>query len=120
MKKLDQAEEQFRKGIKNGHELSCVNLIILLNELQRLPEARTLATEAAIAFPSNAELRFHLANTLGKLGEYELAEVEYFKALNIRGRSSYWTNLGVLYHRWGRLEDAEAAYMSALNLDHGN
>ncbi len=32
----------------------------------------------------------------------------------------YFTNLGVLYHRWGRREEAVRAYSSALRINPSN
>jgi len=117
---LKLAEHYFREGLRHGHLLSRINLVILLDELDRLQEARLLGEEGLLHFPDNPGLHFHLANTLGKLEEYEGSEEKYKTAIKLKPTSMYFSNLGVLYHRWGRLKDAEESYSSAISLDPSN
>ena len=39
------------------------------------------------------------------------------KAISTEAKALYWGNLGVLYHRWDKLDKAEAAYKAALQID---
>jgi len=117
---LDKAEDRFREGAALGHELSFINLSVLLDQTQRLVDARRTAEAGLVKFPRNPNLHFHRANALGQLDEYEQAEAAYQTALQLEERSSYYTNLGVLYHRWGRAEEAKASYRSALRLQPDN
>ncbi|XP_022669240.1 transmembrane and TPR repeat-containing protein 4-like [Varroa destructor] len=121
-----------------SHALSWNNMIILLDSLGRLPEAEEAAREAlkrirsdsvttrgsqrsAIKAGSVAELEFHLANTLGKMERFKEAEEHFKKAIELKPRhASYYSNLGVLYHRWGRTEDAYREYHRALQYDPSN
>ena len=50
-------------------------------------------------------------------GKFAESEKFYLKAISLGGKALYWSNLGVLYHRWGKLNQAEGAYLSALRLD---
>ncbi|OQR71624.1 transmembrane and TPR repeat-containing protein 4-like [Tropilaelaps mercedesae] len=119
-----------------SHALSWNNMIILLDSLGRLPEAEKAAREAlkrvvpattnrphkgTARTDSVAELEFHLANALGKMERFHEAEEHFKKAILLRpGHASYHSNLGVLYHRWGRTGDAYREYNHALQLDYTN
>ena len=50
-------------------------------------------------------------------GQFAESEKLYLKAIAVVGKALYWSNLGVLYHRWDKLDQAEAAYSAALQLD---
>ncbi|XP_023347682.1 transmembrane and TPR repeat-containing protein 4 [Eurytemora carolleeae] len=114
------AEMQFRKGVELNHELSYINLSLLLDQLGKLEESRQVAEQGLDLFPRNPQLHFHLANSLGKLKMFIKSEKEYKAALHIVEKSSFYLNLGVLYNRWGKLNEARDAYASALRLEPGN
>jgi Flp pilus assembly protein TadD len=50
--------------------------------------------------------------------EFTAGEAAYLTAISLspRPRATFLTNLGVLYHRWGRRSEAAAAYRAALAL----
>ena len=50
-------------------------------------------------------------------GNYEESEQMYLKAISQRNSGLYWSNLGVLYHRWNKKDAAVAAYKNALLID---
>jgi len=114
MKNYSGAEVYFRRGVEMQHQLSFVNLIILLNELDKLQEARQLAEHGLELFPGNPDFSFHLANTQAKLGRYRAAEQAYLTAIQLAPKSLYFVNLGVMYHRWGDLVKAKQAYETVL------
>ena len=62
----EEAERRFRLGAQHDHELSHVNLIILLDERSRLGEAQDLTLQAIRKFPDNPEFLFQYANILGQ------------------------------------------------------
>lgn len=54
---------------------------------------------------------------LGKIKQFHEAEKHFKIAISILNDATYHSNLGVLYHRWNRLDDAEKAYIAALELN---
>ena len=119
--RLGEAEERLRKAAEKGHMLAWGNLVLLLEDLGRQEESHNTAVQAVKLFPSSPELRFHLANSLGKRGQQEEAEQNYLATLSLapRPKAGYHANLGVLYHRWGKLQEAVSSYQAALALDPG-
>ena len=132
--KKNQALHEFSQAIDQDpkHFSAWSNKIILLDELDRLEEARVSAEEAKEIFPEKAEFYFHLGNIFGKQNRFEAAEKNYLRAIRILGQhpnqdakhlnpqSLYRSNLGVLYHRWKRTEDAMESYRDALFFDPKN
>ena len=116
-RQLRRAEERFREASSHKHELAHVNLIILLDEQSRLAEAQQLTVEAMDLFPNNPEFYFQNANILGQLGSFEESEDYYLKAISMKNKALFWGNLGVLYHRWNKKDQAIAAYKNALLID---
>ena len=41
----------------------------------------------------------------------------YLRAIAMKKSALFWSNLGVLYHRWNRRKQAIEAYQAALLLD---
>ena len=48
---------------------------------------------------------------------YEKSEELYLQAISIKKSALFWGNLGVLYHRWNRRQQAIDAYQTALVID---
>ena len=120
--KAVKAKEAFDQAIflNPNHRSSWLNLVILSDEEKRFEQAEDYARRALRHLPLEPELYFHLGNIHGKQGKYELSEENYLKALSLRETSSYFGNLGVLYHRWKKLTKARAAYEKAMILDPTN
>ena len=134
-KQLEKAEFRFVLATKHKHQLAFANLIILFDEQERLEEAHNSILEAHGLFPENPEFMFQLANSFGKQvntsvckmrsehqifefqGKFVESEAMYLKAISLEGKGLYWSNLGVLYHRWGKMIKAEEAYTTALQID---
>jgi len=111
------AEKRYRLAAERGHQLATANLIILLDEQNRMEEAHALILQAHQHFPTNAEFSFQLANSFGKQGMFTQSEANYMKAIGLQNKAIYWSNLGVLYHRWNKIKEAIEAYQTALNID---
>jgi len=111
-----QAEQNFRLGVSWNHVLSYMNLIILLDNQDKLHEAREIALGGVKLFPAKSDFRFQLGNIYGKMGEYVESELNYLEALKMETKVSYLFNLGVLYHRWGKMSEATQAYKKVLKL----
>lgn len=68
--------------------------------------------------PNEPTILFIRANAFGKLRHFEEAEQLYMLVLALRpNHALYHVNLGVLYHRWNRLDLALKMYQSALSID---
>ncbi|XP_018009245.1 protein O-mannosyl-transferase TMTC4-like [Hyalella azteca] len=95
-----------------------INTLILLDSRQQYETAVTTAHVALKHLPDEASIHFNLANTLGKLGRYKESEVHFLAATRLDpGNANYWSNLGVLYHRWKKYNDAEKTYKHTLKLN---
>jgi tetratricopeptide (TPR) repeat protein len=68
-----EAEERLRAAAALGHTLAWGNLVLLLEEEDRMKEAHEVALRAVQLFPDNPELRFHLANSHGKRVSWQRA-----------------------------------------------
>jgi len=65
-------------------------------------------------------MHFYLAAILSQQDRFEESEPYFLSAIKLQPRSPmFHTNLGVLYHRWMRLDRAESSYLRALKLDPG-
>lgn len=68
--------------------------------------------------PDEPTILFIRANAFGKLRHFAEAEELYLRVLAQRpNHALYYVNLGVLYHRWNRLDVALKTYQRALELD---
>lgn len=100
------------------HSRAWTNLIILADDLGEQVEAETLGRKALLELPDAAQLHFALGNCLGKLENFPEAELQF--QLAIAGdpeNAQFYTNLGVLYHRWGKHLQASDAYRAALRFN---
>jgi len=114
MNNLKEAEQSFRLGVDWNHQLSYLNLIILLDNSGRIKESREICELGITLFPDKSDFRFHLANALGQMNEYESSELQYLTAIKMEQKENYYLNLGILYHRWGKLKEAQEVYTSIL------
>ena len=106
--KEEEALHEFNMEISQDekHFSAWSNKVILLDELDRLEEAKIAAERAKLIFSENADFYFHLGNILGKQSHFEKAEKHYHEAIHIldksplsknsKTQSLYRSNLGVL------------------------
>ncbi|ODN01012.1 Transmembrane and TPR repeat-containing protein 4 [Orchesella cincta] len=110
-------------SLKHTHSQAWINTVILLEQEGKLQEARETAVRALQVLKSEHTLHFILGNILGKLSEFESAKTSFEQAikicsqLNKRIPPKYFSNLGVLYHRWGKKSQAIELYQKALIID---
>jgi len=114
-----EAEQRLRNAASLGRTLAWGNLVLLLEEMGRDEEAHDAALKAVDTFPDNADMHFQLANSHGKRGEFAEGERVYKSAIKIAAmpKAVYYSNLGVLYHRWGKMDKAILSYKSALRIN---
>ncbi|ELU01234.1 hypothetical protein CAPTEDRAFT_123644 [Capitella teleta] len=94
------------------------NMILLLDNSGRMPELDIVVEEALKHLPDEPYIHYNYANALGKASRFELSEKHFLLAIQLNPLSaSYHANLGVLYHRWGKLRNAETSYRKTLELD---
>ena len=99
------------------HRRAWTNMILLLDDLGMREEALNTAHQALKFLPDDASIHFNIANILGKAGNFTEAEVHFRIAISKNPTDSmYYTNLGVLYHRWNKLDEAEQMYKRALEI----
>ncbi|XP_076347219.1 transmembrane O-mannosyltransferase targeting cadherins 4 isoform X1 [Tachypleus tridentatus] len=121
-KRYNDAYQAWRNAtfLRPSHLVAWNNMIIMLDSTGDLNKAESLAREALRYLPEESSLHFNLANTLGKIGKYQDSEWHFLHAIKLtKNNPSYYTNLGVLYHRWKKYDKAEEAYQQALQMQPG-
>ncbi|XP_049951100.1 protein O-mannosyl-transferase TMTC4-like [Schistocerca serialis cubense] len=120
LKKYNAAYEAWNNAttLKPLHSLAWNNMIIMLDNIGNITEAEVVGQSALSHLPHEPSLHFSLANTLGKSGKYEEAEKHFQLAIHFDSNNAlYYSNLGVLYHRWKKYPKAETLYKIALAID---
>uniref|UniRef100_A0A1Y1MPI5 Uncharacterized protein n=1 Tax=Photinus pyralis TaxID=7054 RepID=A0A1Y1MPI5_PHOPY len=103
---------------RSTHTAAWSNMLVLLDSLGRYKEVLELGRIALMHNPTSAALHFSIANTLGKVQQFEKAEKHFLEAINLNPHSAlYYSNLGVLYHRWRRPQRAIEMYRKSLQID---
>ncbi|KAK3095523.1 hypothetical protein FSP39_015624 [Pinctada imbricata] len=108
---------------KPTHDKAWSNMIILYDSLDLLDKAEAAGKEAIKYIPQDPSIYFNLANVMGKADRHRESEQYFLKAIKLHGKivpAKVYTNLGVLYHRWGKREEAEKAYRKALQIEPNN
>ncbi|XP_048246986.1 protein O-mannosyl-transferase TMTC4-like [Haliotis rufescens] len=94
------------------------NSILLLDDLGKYDHAIEVGKAALKALPKEADLIFHVANIYILADKYKESEDLFLAGIQIDEHSArFHQNLGVLYHRWGKNEKAEAAFTRAVQLN---
>ncbi|CAH1782005.1 unnamed protein product [Owenia fusiformis] len=100
------------------HVKSWNNMMILMDNLGKTEQVEGIGKQALNIVPDAPTIHFNLANTLGKAARFSDSEKHFLRAIDLdSGNAQYWSNIGVLYHRWNKLDKAENAYLKALKLD---
>ncbi|MBT3990640.1 MAG: tetratricopeptide repeat protein [Rhodospirillaceae bacterium] len=105
-------------AIKPSEPAINTNMAIVLNTLQRWPEAERAAIAAIKAVPEHAEAYNNLGRALAAQNKYVEAEVAYDKAIEYApNNAAAENNLGHLHMQQGRYELAEGAFLRAIEID---
>ena len=117
-----EAEGWFRRAVEQapGEARVYSHYGLYLMDQARHAEAATALATAASLDPANYDAVFNAAVAAREAGQLEAAERWYRGAVALRpADASPHMNLGALLHLVGRLREAEAAYLEAWRLGHG-
>ncbi|CAG2105928.1 unnamed protein product [Medioppia subpectinata] len=85
------------------------NLILMLDNMGSYERALTIGVEALQYHPNESSLHFNFANVLGKMGKFNESEIHFKKAIALSPQNAnYFSNFGVLYHRWKQLSSGSS------------
>ena len=102
---------------RTTHRRAWTNMILLLDDLGMRDNALKIGNQALQYLSDDASIQFNIANILGKAGNFVEAEVHFKNAISRNPKDAmFYTNLGVLYHRWKKLNEAENMYKKALEI----
>lgn len=97
------------------------NILTMLDNRGLYEDAVRLSAKALEHLPKETGIMFIRANVFGKLQHYIEAEALYKSIIMVDPLNIlYHTNLGVLYHRWGKVNLAIDSYQQALKLNPKN
>lgn len=104
--------------VRPTHSAAWANALALLDSDGRAAEAVELGLKALRYIPRAPAIHFALGNALGKLNRFLEAEAHFLQAIKINDNNAlYYSNLGVLYHRWEKTKKASEMYLRALKID---
>ncbi|XP_016925427.4 protein O-mannosyl-transferase Tmtc4 [Drosophila suzukii] len=94
------------------------NILTMLDNRGLQDDALRISNQALQHLPNDASILFIRANVLGKLKQYAEAESLYKRVIELEPHNMlYYTNLGVLYHRWDKSQEAIEAYRTAISIN---
>lgn len=94
------------------------NILTMLDNRGLYEDAIRLSAQALKHLPNETNIMFIRANVFGKLKHYVEAEELYKHIIEVEPLNVlFHTNLGVLYHRWEKLNQAIESYQNALKLN---
>jgi tetratricopeptide (TPR) repeat protein len=97
--------------------LFTVSIHLFIYSSGRFDDAITIGTQALQHLPNDPQINYQVANIYGKKEKYRESERHFLRAIKVKESALFQTNLGVLYHRWGKYSKAEKAYVRSLELD---
>jgi predicted CXXCH cytochrome family protein len=115
---LSQAEKAYKEtlNIDDHFNIARLNLAQLYYQQQRLPEVEALYRRVIEQEPNAASAHYSLGLLMAELGDFDQAENSLEMAGITGGNPRAWYNLGVLRHQQGKIQGAEQAYLSALEI----
>lgn len=97
MKRNKDALAAWEKAVsfRPTHTAAWSNMLVLLDSLKQYEEVLELGKTALMHNPMSAALHFSIANSLGKVRQFEKAEKHFLEALNLNPKNAlYFSNLG--------------------------
>ncbi|XP_001357919.3 protein O-mannosyl-transferase TMTC4 [Drosophila pseudoobscura] len=94
------------------------NILTMLDNRSLYDDALRISDQALRHLPNEMSILFIRANVLGKLKHYVEAETLYKRVIQLDPHNMlYYSNLGVLYHRWDKVQEAIEAYRTAISIN---
>ncbi|KAH8359587.1 hypothetical protein KR093_007763 [Drosophila rubida] len=94
------------------------NILTMLDNRGMYEDALRLSEQGLQQLPHEPSIMFIRANVLGKMKHYVEAESLYKQVIELDPHNMlYHTNLGVLYHRWDKVQEAIDAYKTAISIN---
>ncbi|XP_034116799.1 protein O-mannosyl-transferase TMTC4 [Drosophila albomicans] len=94
------------------------NILTMLDNRSMYEDALRLSEQGLMQLPHEPSIMFIRANVLGKLKHYVEAESLYKQVIELDPHNMlYHTNLGVLYHRWDKVQEAIDSYRTAISIN---
>ncbi|XP_060649361.1 protein O-mannosyl-transferase TMTC4 [Drosophila nasuta] len=94
------------------------NILTMLDNRSMYEDALRLSEQGLLQLPHEPSIMFIRANVLGKLKHYVEAESLYKQVIELDPHNMlYHTNLGVLYHRWDKVQEAIDSYRTAISIN---
>ncbi|XP_018797157.1 PREDICTED: transmembrane and TPR repeat-containing protein CG5038 isoform X3 [Bactrocera latifrons] len=94
------------------------NILTMLDNRGLYEDAIRVSAQALTHLPNETSIMFIRANVFGKLKHYMEAEELYKHIIEVEPLNVlFHTNLGVLYHRWEKVNEAIESYQNALKLN---
>ena len=119
-KLFTEAMQQWQKSVSINprQPKAWANMLTLLDNRGLHEDAVRLSETALQHLPQETSIMFIRANVFGKLKHYVEAE-ELYKQVVAKEPFNvlFHTNLGVLYHRWGKLHAAIESYQQAVRIN---
>ena len=119
---LDPSPSLAERALRSGNDLLAAGRIeeAIVAFRRGLAEAE-LEGQSQTSAEVVAELQFKLGNAGMLRGDLDMAAASYSDALRLKpDMTRCWCNLGNVYLKWDRAEDAIKLYMHALSLDPGH
>lgn len=83
------------------HTAAWSNTLVLLDSVKKYDEVLELGKTALKYNPKSGAIHFCIANTLGKLEQFEAAEAHFLEAINLnKNNALYHSNLGKNVFNW--------------------
>lgn len=100
------------------HSRAWSNILAYFDNKGLTEEILAYSEKALKYVPNDASILFSRANAFGKLGNFDESERLFLTAIQLKPNSAlFHANLGVLYHRFNKREQAMDSYRNALNLE---
>lgn len=120
MKNNSMALKYWKESVAlDPHQSKAWANILALLDTEGLSDEVIKTSETALSYsPDDPSILFTRANAFGKIGNFFEAEKIFKYIIRLRPTHAlYHANLGVLYHRWNKSNEAAISYREALRLD---
>lgn len=100
LKRNNEALAAWEKAVsyKPSHTAAWSNTLVLLDSMRKYDDVLRLGRKSLMYNPKSPALHFSIANTLGKIQQFEKAEKHFLEAIHLSPHNAlYYSNLGRYY-----------------------